>query len=300
MSETYTSSRNIFGDLTNNSVAANLTLGDKLINIAIRQILNKRKWPFLEKSDTDDTVASQQFYNLKADYGSLISVTITVGSVVHHPKEITTRRQWDALNETSSTSDTPKWYYIFNDQVGFYPKPSSADNTITEYFLRRGVNLSIADFTTGTIVTATNGSTAIVGGSTSWTAGMAGKWIKITPTAAAKGGDGIWYEIASITDGTNLVLEKEYIGTSIATGSAAYIIGDVSLIPEDFQYLPIYKAIEVYYSSVKPEVAQASLYRELYNDGLADLVAQFSSKSDDVVVSEGAGEAVNPNLQISL
>ena len=41
---TYTSSRNLFGTLTNNSSTANLAVGDTLINAAIREVLRSRNW----------------------------------------------------------------------------------------------------------------------------------------------------------------------------------------------------------------------------------------------------------------
>lgn len=301
--ETYTSSRNLYGDLTNNSTATNLTLGDKLVNIALRQILNIRQWFFKEKSDTITTVASQQFYDLLADYGSLINVTVTISSTTYTPLEVTTRQEWDRLNQSSSvTSDIPEFFYIFNNQVGFYPKPSSASNTITINFNRKIVDLSIADYTTGTIVTATNGSANIVGSGTSWTAGMAGKWLKIAPTDAALGGDGRWYEVESIDSATTLKLTRNYEGVSIVAGAGTYILGDVSILPEEFQQLPVFRATEIYFTSTKPQTVQAQLYKGLYQEGLASLQAQFSGKSTDPVVDIGINkpEIINPNLTIEL
>ena len=52
----YTGSRNLYGDLTNNSTAANLTLGDTLINAKLSEIYGMRDWYFLYKSSSADTV----------------------------------------------------------------------------------------------------------------------------------------------------------------------------------------------------------------------------------------------------
>ena len=300
--QTYTSLRNLYGDLTNNSSSANLTLGDTLLNIFTRRILNKRQWFFKDTSSTITTVASQQFYTFPANYGSLINVTVTISNTTYTPIQINDRKKWDRLNQSSSvTSDIPEWYFIFNDQVGFYPKPSGGSNTINIYFKKKVIDLSIADHTTGTIATATNNSASITGGSTSWTAGMAGKQFKITPTNAAKGGDGIWYEITSIDSTTTLTLTKNYLGTSIATASTAYIIGDTSILPEDFQQLPVWKAAETYFTSIKPQTVQAQLFKGLFVEGFADLQAQFSSKDTDPVTDIGVVEPdiINPNLTIT-
>lgn len=301
--ETYTSSRNLFGDLTSNSSSTNLTLGDKLINISIRGILNERKWYFLEQASTSTTVASQQFYNLPNDYASLINVTVTISNTIYTPREINSRKEWDRLNQSTSVeSDIPEWFFIFNNQVGFYPTPSSAGNTITFNHTKRIVDLTITDYTTGTIVTATNGSTSIVGASTVWTAGMADKFFKITATDAAKGGDERWYSVASIDSGTTLTLDRKYLGTSIATGGASYILGQVSVIPEEFQQLPIFRAAEIYFTSIKPQANQAQLYKGLYLEGLARMQAQFGSKSTDPTTDMGIDEPqiINPNLTIEL
>ena len=300
--KTYTSLRSLFGDLTNNSSTSNLTLGDTLMNIATRQILNIKQWFFKEGSDTITTVASQQFYNLPANYGTLISTSVTVSSTTYTPLQVNTRQEWDRINQSSSvTSDIPEFFYIFDNQIGFYPTPSTAGNTINIYFNKKVVDLTTADYTTGTIVTATNGSTSITGSGTTWTSGMTGKWLKITATNATKGGDDRFYQIASIDSSTTLTLERKYLGTSIATGSASYLIGDVSILPEDFQQLPVFRAVEIYYTSVKPEPTQAQLYKGLYAEGLSGLKMQFSGKSTDPVVDTGIEkrEIINPNLTIN-
>lgn len=301
--ETYTTSRNLYGDLTNNSTSTNLNLGDKLINLSIRQILNERKWYFLEQTSTSTTTGSTQFYDLPNDYASLIDVTITISSSTYTPREITSRRRWDLLNRTTNVkSDIPEWFFIFNNQVGFYPIPSSSSNTITFNHTKRIVDLNLADYTTGTIATATNDSASITGGSTSWTTGQDALHFRITATAAAKGGDHRWYSIKSIDSTTTLTLDRKYLGNSIATATAAYTIGQVSLIPEEFQQLPIFRAAEIYFTSVKPQAQQAQLYKGLYAEGLGRLQNQFGEKSTDPVVDMGIGEPrpINPNLRIEL
>lgn len=296
----YTQRRNLFGKLSNNEEASNLTLGDTLMNEADREIVTDKRFNFRVTSTTLDTVASQQFYDLPADIGSLNNVTILVDTTLHTPDEITTRRQWDIVNQTTSvTADTPDYYYLDKQtgQVGFYPKPTSDGNTITFNYLRNFKNLTLADYTTGTIVTATNGSTAIVGGSTSWTAKMADRWIRFDDSNTANTGDGFWYEISSITDGTHLVLEKNYQGISIAAGSGTYIIAQVSLIPETHQILPVYKALEIYFTSVQPEENRAVLYKRLFEDGLVNLRQDQMNKTTSPVVSDLRNEGINnPNL----
>lgn len=298
----YTARRNLFGTLSNDSGSNNLTLGDTLMNAIVREIVKKRPFDFLKDTKTALTAASTQFYKLPYNCGKLISPpTITISNTVYTPKKCSSREQWDRLNMVSNiTSNIPEWYFVFGSQVGFYPKPASDSNTITYLYSKLVKDLSIADYTTGTIVTATNGSAAIVGSGTSWTAGMAGMFIKITDTAAANGGDGMWYEISAVTDATHLTLDKVYGGVSISTGSAAYTIGQMSVLPYGFGILPVYKACQIYFTSVKPDKVKAELYKNLFNELYASLVENHSLNSFDPTILDEDADAINPNLQVWL
>jgi hypothetical protein len=273
---TFTSRRNLWGKLTGNNSSANLTDGDTLLNQFDREIVTSRPWSWREKSKTGVTVASQQFYDLPFDCGKLISVTITSGTTVYTPKEISSTDHWNKLNQSTSTANYAEWFYPFGDQVGFYPTPSTAGLTITFRYLKKAKDLSVADYTTGTITTLANAGTAITGSSTVWTAGMAGRYIQINE---GSGGDGVWYEIDSFTSTTALVLARAYDGIAISAGSATYIIGQVPIIPEDFQILSVYRALEIYFSSVQPEKDRALLYKGSYKEGLLRMQQEFGSKT---------------------
>src|SRR3990167_9165645 len=54
---TYTSRRNLFGNLVNNSASATLTLADTLLNISDKRIIAARDWDFLDRQYTLTTVA---------------------------------------------------------------------------------------------------------------------------------------------------------------------------------------------------------------------------------------------------
>lgn len=63
-------------------------------------------------------------------------------------------------------------------------------------------------------VSVTNGSTAVVGTNTKWSSNAAaGDFFAV---------GGVWYQIASVTDDTNLVLATNYLDTTNAT--TAYLI----------------------------------------------------------------------------
>lgn len=272
------------------------------MNDAIRNINSVRDWPHLYRTATDTTVASTQSYALPGEAEKLQYVTMTVGTTVYTPREIEDRQMWEALNQsTSQTSSVPEFYFVFNSKVYFYPTPAASSNTITFYYKKAQKDLSITDYTTGTITTATQGSTAIVGSGTSWTAKMAGRYIRITDSDTANTGDGFWYEIASSGSATTLTLVREYAGTSIAAGSAAYTIGQLPLLPEAYHDLPVYKACENYFTSVEPDANLAALYYKKYEEGLVRMEQDAGSKSTDpLLYPDPDMTPYNPNFYVTL
>lgn len=283
---TYTGSRNIFGKLTNNEDPSNLLLGDMLINQEIRYIINSESWPFLEKTKTDVTVIGQQFYDLPSDCDRVIGITLLNGTTLYTIDEITSRYDWDRMNTSQSTqANIPSNFYVFNGQYGLYPTPSAASLVLTIIYQRTQKDLSIADYSAGTITTATSGSQSIVGSGTAWSSKMNGMWIQIADSLTSNTGDGFWYQIESVQDVNHLTLSRSYSGVSISVGTASYIIGQTSEIPEDFQILPVYKAAQVYFTSIQPEPQRAALYKNMYDEGIKSMFRQYSSKSTSPVLS---------------
>lgn len=300
--KSYTELRNLYGSLTNNSSTENLSLGDELIIDNIRIITAKRPWSFLEKTKTASTVASQQAYNLPFDYRKLIDVTVTIGSYKYTPKEAPSREYWDYINaSTSVTSDTPLYYFIFNGQLNFWPTPaSSTSNAITYSYIRGFKNLSIADYTTGTI-DAVSG-TAVTGSGTTWASPMIGRYLRITPTnVATSSGDGIWYEISAVGSGTSITLTNSYNGTTLTTGAgAAYTIGEMPILPEEYQVLPVYRACEFYFSTKTEDLNRAQYFKRLYDEGYAGMINFYGRKTSNVVIGSTSMPVQNPNNFLSL
>jgi hypothetical protein len=294
---TYTGSRNLYGTLSDNTSSTNLPFGDIMINEGIRAMLSKLPWPFLEKVTTMSTVASQQAYNLPGDLARLIAIAVTVGNYSYIASEVTSADDWLRVNNpTNVTSDPLCNYYIIGKTVQFWPIPASADNTITFHYIQQTRDLNTADYTTGTIVTATTESTAITGSGTSWTAGMAGSWLRITSDNAANKGDGIWYQISSVTSGTALVLANPYQGTSIAAGAANYTIGNCSLIPEKFQTGPVYFAAAEFWRKQGND-DRADRMEQKYGEILELMIDEEGTKGSSVVVDDGVRQSyINPNL----
>jgi hypothetical protein len=299
---TYTGRRNLYGTLTNDSSSTNLTLGDTMMNDVDRSIIGLRNWPFLEKAYVQSTVANQQYYNIPNDVDYVLAVTVLISNIQYTPQRAPSIDFWNQLNVSNTiTSNQPGWWYLRDRKVGLYPTPSSSTaDALTIVGRRRSKDLSKADYTTGTIVSVAVGGTAVVGSGTTWTAGMAGSYLRITDSDTANKGDGNWYEILSVDSATTLTLAKPYQGTAIAAGAAAYTIGQSSPVPEDYQILSVYKAVEYYFTTIQPMPGQADRYRLMYEERLADMISTHGRKSDNPVILDTKNVPfINSNLTIS-
>ena len=280
--------------LSQNSTTANVSLFKSLINDAVRYLI--QKYFFNEYTTTIPTVSQQQFYNLPYDYSKLKTFTITDGQLKWTPTEILSREDWDRLNVFPYYSDIPNNYYIYNNQLGIWPIPSTSANTITFNYKRRITDLTLSDYITGT-VSATNGSATITGAGTAFVANYLPSaasvlnlnlWIKITPP----NGDGNWYQISSLDSATQLTLVNTYQGGS--TSGASFVIGQMSLLLEDFQDLPVYRALMIYFSTIVDNPKKKQEFEELYNSGISALDGYSGSKATQVNL-RGAINTINPN-----
>lgn len=295
--KTYTILRNLFGTLSNNNSTANLSLADQLMNDEYLSVCAERDWDFLLRTNTISTVASQQGYGLPADYGSLVSITVLVGSYAWSPIEISSATEWDRINgQPTFTGQYPQYFFVFNGVVKLWPTPSASSNTITITYRKKVTALSVADYTTGNVSAVTLAGTAVTGSGTTWTVPMAGRYLQITQTnTAGQSGDGLWYLISAAT-ATSITLADAYLGVTI-TGNTAFTVGQVSALPEEYQTIPLYKALQTYYTSIEPEPDRADRYGSEYNRLREKLTEGYAMQTMNVNI-ETSGVQAQPNLFI--
>lgn len=173
----------------------------------------------------------------------------------------------------------------------------TAGNIITFNYQKRVPDLSLADYSIGT-VTATVDSLTITGSGTSWltafspTAGnveLLNLWIRI-PTPS---GDGEWYQIASIDSATQITLMQPYQGNTVA--GASYTIGQMPVLLEDFHDLVVYRPLMIYFSSIQKDIEKAEQFKTLYEEGIKKLDEYAGTKSLNVNLGERITQ-INPNL----
>ncbi len=242
--------------------------------------INGGKWPWLEIEETALTVASQEYVEIPNHIRRVITVRqqngVETGSVIYPIRLMFDQQRWDTiLAMLLGQSNVPFFGYQRENRLYIQPVPSEDGDLVIMRGRIKIRDLNIVDYTAGTIHDATNGSTAIVGVGTTWTTSMAGRYIRITETDAANGGDEYWYRIASVQSTTTLTLSKPYQGTSIVAGTAAYIIGQVTYEPETYHMAPIYRAVAQWWD-FKEDMVLSQRYWRAYDGGVeAGLATQY-------------------------
>lgn len=275
--------------MTGDSDTSTTALFKSFLNEGARKCYNIAYREALVDTATDLTELNTGSYPLPARCGKIDTVKVVVGSYAYAITEFTgSEDQWNILIGDGTTTDYPQYFRQKANTIEFYPAFSTAGNTFTYRFKRKIKDMSADDYTTGTILTATNGGTTIVGNAPSWTSAMVSRYFKIT-------GDEDWYQIASVTNSTTLVLSRQYAGTSIAAGTTAYTIGEMSLLDEAYQDTPIFYALYFYYLQ-KENTAMANTYFNLLPAELrVNLSKEDSSETVSGVLSDENPNIVNPN-----
>lgn len=295
---TRTEAINLYKNLTLNSRTDNATLGDTIMNSEMQILLSARPWTFLRRFSTASTVASQQSYELPQNSKMIESIAVLSGGFRYTPREVKSRTFWNKLNVQNTTTSTyATWYMIFDGKLYLYPIPSSVATIEYTYFTKTPA-LTRDDYTTGSIVSATNGDATITGTGTTWTSAMVGRFIKIAQSDAITSGDGLYYEIASVTSATVLELKNNYTGTTFTGGTTSYNIGQCFELPDGFQEIPVYRAVSQYWTFQVPDANRAAMYKQKADEMESQLIKQFGRDTSGVMIEDMDIEPQNPNLYI--
>lgn len=276
---TFTELINQYKVLTKNTSTQNTEDGKGYINDSIRTICNLQggKLRFLEDTKDMYTVANQEAYQIPNKFRKLIDIMVysddgsggpTAPSTIYSPEMVFDPTKWKLiLQYRYGVQDVPYFTYVENTRFLIQPIPATTGNLIKVRGRLETANLTKADYTTGSIVSITNGATTVTGTGTSWNASMVGEYIQIAQTTAANGGDGMWYEIDSVTSTTVLELVKPYEGTTIAAATNAYTIGEVPVVPAAYQPAILWRAVAIYWQN-KQDLTRAKQYWMQYDGGV--------------------------------
>lgn len=250
-------------------------------------------------TDTSISTLGVQAYPIPANVSKIKNDTITVGQLVYTPAPVQSIQEWTLLNALPYTSDIPAYFYIYQNQVQFWPIPSTSGNIISFNYQARIADMTYTDFATGTVA-ITAGSNLVTGSSTTWnTVGTyplnvdlsyANLMISVTPPK----GDGLWYPIQRFTSDTALQLNLPIVNAPVTSGDA-YIIGQFPLLHEDFQDILVYSSLAIYYSSIVKDEGKFKMYDKLTKDREALMEAYLGTKSVNVDLGQQPIQ-YNPNL----
>ncbi len=265
--------QSLYANYTQNPTAANLAQGQININDSISTICNLQggKLRFLESTTNMVTVSGQEAYQIPNKYRKLIDMYFYSGdgssnNTIYAPEMVFDPVRWKTiLQYRLGQGDVPYFTYVENTKFKVQPIPDSDGNLIVLRGRLQLKELTIQDVTNITVTSIANAGTALVvsGG---LTADMVGRYIQITETSAANGGDGMWYEIGAYISATQATLVKPYDGTSIVAGTAACTIGQVPIVPQAYQPAIAYRAAALYWTA-QGELARAKTYWMQYDGG---------------------------------
>lgn len=296
--KTFTILKNLYSSTIKNTTADVVTLGEQYINDSIRTICNLQsgKLRFLESTKNMTTVAGQESYQIPNGFRKIIDMYVYSGAgsatdTIYMPEMVFDPTKWKLIKAYRlGQGDVPYFTYVENQKYSIQPIPNTTGNLITIRGRLQVNDLSIADYTTGSIVSIANGGTALVGSGTTWTQDMVGRYIRITQTTAANGGDGFWYQIGGWTDATHMTLLKPYEGTSIVAGSAAYTLGQCSVIPEAYDVAIVYRSAALYWQQ-QGNLARAKTYWMMYDGGNeAGYSKEYGGIISQMLANEGETE----------
>ena len=275
--------------ITNDFSEENEELGVSLIQDEIKAIANRRNWPFVE-SKAELAVHTGNIIHLPDNFRKLKVAYTEINGIKYPIENIVSREEWLArFSNNSIESDHVQYMYIdkASGTIDTFPK---ANKNITIYYTKK-----VPDYTMttgaveGVIIWAHPGQTSIIGQDTNWGLDIIGRQIKI---------DGAWYTVAIRISSTTIVLETAYAGIQIDTATPYELGGTKTIMPEGYEFVPVYKAIEIYFSSEKPNDAKATRYNNLYAEKYTDMERTFNSTSISPVLNDREEIIENPNNYI--
>jgi len=92
-------------------------------------------FPWLEKSDTDTTVASTQSYSIPSDCRKLLAVFVGDNEYTYVPFSL-------KENVDTDSSYDARAYYTFDNKIYLLPTPTTSGTTITFYYYKMPTTLS--------------------------------------------------------------------------------------------------------------------------------------------------------------
>ncbi len=246
-----------------------------------------------------------QSYPLPANISKLKTSSITIGQLVYIAYPINSVQEWVKINALPYTAAYPAYFFVYNDQLSFWPIPSTTGEIISLYAQINVADMTYADYisTSGSsngTVSISVGSNIVTGSATTFNSvgkfplntdlTFANIFISFTPP----NGDGLYYQVQSVQSDTSLTLIKPIVNAP-ATSGIYFSMGQYPLLQGDFHDIPVYWALKVYHSSIAKDTDKATLYDGIMANKLDLMEAYLSTKQISVDLGRTPVPR-NPNL----
>lgn len=240
-----------------------------------------------------------QAYPLPANVSKIKNSTITVGQLVYSPAPVQSVQEWTKLNALPYASNIPAYFFVYNNQINFWPIPASSGEIITLNCQINVADMTYQDYTTpGTISAMTVGSNTVTGSSTTWGGTFPLNtdltFANLFLIASPPGGDGLPYQIQKFSSNTQAVLVKPVVNAPNISATP-FTIGQYPLLAPDFHDAIVYGALRIYYLSIVKDTERYNLYNGLFNEKLQQMEFYLSTKQVNVDLSISPVQT-NPNL----
>lgn len=210
---------------------------------------------------TGNTAVNTQFYSYPAGIIRGDTCTVTVGSFKNVLSPIYSQTQWDLFNAIQiQPTAYPQFIFYRHNDFGIWPTPQGIYPYTFNVFMRDR-NLTIEDYTTGTI-TATNNSASIVGVGTTFTKAMVGRWLQVTSEVY---GAGYWYKISAYTDANTITLANNYEGDTVI--GASYRVCECPDIPDEGHVLLVDGVTADFYAGQRSDIEKATWFNNKFWTG---------------------------------
>lgn len=230
--------------------------------------------------------AGVQAYPMPANISKLKTSSITIGQLVYQAYPVNSVTEWVKLNALPYNAAYPAYFFLYNNQLNFYPIPSSTGNIITLYAQINVPDLTYQDVT-GTIASSgmAVGSNIVTASSTPFSVfpnGVDLTFTNLQIIAAPPSGDGLNYPIGSFTNSSSATLLKPVVYSPSQTGTGTFTVGQYPLLDANFHDAIVYGALRTYFSSISKDTDKASYFGGLYQEKLGQMEQYLSTKQVSV------------------
>jgi hypothetical protein len=240
-----------------------------------------------------------QSYRLPANISKLKTASITIGQLVYIAYPINSVQEWVKINALPYTAAYPAYFFMYNNELQFWPIPSATGEIITLYAQINTPDLTYADVT-GTIASAgisvnSNIVTATGTPFSSYPQNVDLTFTNLQFSATPPFGDGLNYQIQNFTSNTVATLLKPVVYAPNEAGAGTFTIGQYPLLDPNFHDAILYGALRTYFSSIAKDTDKAGYFGGLYQERLGRMEYYLSNKQSNVDLGSTPVPR-NPNL----